>query len=54
MKDLSFEEMTTINGGSEVSHGLIKLISILFYSEAKRAMDSASNGGNVAAVVAYK
>lgn len=54
MKDLSFGEMSTINGGSEVSHALVRFISMLFYSEAKRVMDSTSDGGNAAAVVAYK
>lgn len=54
MKTLSFEELVTTNGGSEISDAIVKFLSILFYSEAKRVMDATSEGGNAAAVVAFK
>ena len=53
MESLSIDELCTINGGSEVSHFIIKMLSFMFYSEAIACMNAEAVGG-VANVIAFK
>lgn len=54
MIELSYDEQLSIDGGSWLSSTIITLISYMFYNEGKTVMEASSNGGNAAAVVAFK
>lgn len=50
---LSDVEMSSVNGGYEITKKIIELLSYMFYSEAKGLMDAEAVGG-VVNVIAFK
>ena len=53
LESLSDVEMSSVNGGYEITKKIIELLSYMFYSEVKGLMDAEAVGG-VANVIAFK